>query len=270
MSAQSRIAAVTVLTAATGAVLWPVAGAFAADKDHGPAAHTVTQQVLLPDGSRARLHSGSAGTSVDVISRGARRTLDATRPAADLNRLHLRILGGDGTHPTLRAALDGSRLTHYYDFASGSLRYTPDGSDLDRLAATGDTLKDYRRDAKKAAAPATRATPGGDAARADLRTGHHTDAGGDHADSRTDSSPGSDPDHRETGGTVSGKDDGARHETRLATSSNPVKRVVQAGAAINGRHDIAAPALAGAVLLTLGGGAYAVRFAVRRSGRADA
>ncbi|MEU2514079.1 hypothetical protein [Streptomyces syringium] len=259
MSAQSRIAAVTVLTAATGAVLWPVAGAVAADKDHHrPAARTVTQQVLLPDGSRARLHSGSAGASVDVLSRGTRQTLDATRPAADAGRLHLRILGGDGTHPTLRAALDGSRLTHYYDFASGSLRYTPDGSDLDRLAATGDTLKDHRSGAQAATAPAT---PVGGAARADLRTGQHTDAGGDHADSRTDS--------RETGGKDD-KNDGARHETRLATSSNPVKRVVQAGAAINGRHDVAAPALAGAVLLTLGGGAYAVRFAVRRSGRADA
>lgn len=266
MSAQSRIVAVTVLTAATGAVLWPVAGAFAADKDHRPAARTVTQQVLLPDGSRARLHSGSAGASVDVISRGTRRTLDATRPAVDAGRLHLRILGGNGTHPTLRAALDGSRLTHYYDFASGSLRYTPDGSDLDRLAASGDTLKDYRPGARTAAAPATRATPVGDAARAGLRTGHHTDAGGDHADSRTDSRA----DARESGGTVSGKDDGTKQETRLATSSNPVKRVVQAGAAINGRHDIGAPALAGAVLLTLGGGAYAVRFAVRRSGRADA
>ncbi|MGI5527596.1 hypothetical protein ACQEVX_09285 [Streptomyces syringium] len=266
MSAQSRIVAVAVLTAATGAVLWPVAGAFAADKDHRPAARTVTQQVLLPDGSRARLHSGSAGASVDVISRGTRRTLDATRPAADAGRLHLRILGGDGTHPTLRAALDGSRLTHYYDFASGSLRYTPDGSDLDRLAATGDTLKDYRRGARTAAAPATHAAPAGDAARADLRTERHTDAGGDHADSRTDSRT----DARESGAAVSGKDDGTRHETRLATSSNPVKRVVQAGAAINGRHDIGAPALAGAVLLTLGGGAYAVRFAVRRSGRADA
>ncbi|MGX8905572.1 hypothetical protein ACR820_10160 [Streptomyces netropsis] len=269
MSAQSRIVAVAVLTAATGAVLWPVAGAFAADKDHRPAARTVTQQVLLPDGSRARLHSGSAGASVDVISRGTRRTLDATRPAADAGRLHLRILGGDGTHPTLRAELDGSRLTHYYDFASGSLRYTPDGSDLDRTAA-GDTLKDYRRGARTAAAPATRATPVGDAARADLRTGHHTDAGGDHADSRTNSSPDNRTAARESGGTVSGKDDGTKHDTRLATSSNPVKRVVQAGAAINGRHDIGAPALAGAVLLTLGGGAYAVRFAVRRSGRADA
>ncbi|MEW2577613.1 hypothetical protein [Streptomyces syringium] len=266
MSAQSRIVAVAVLTAATGAVLWPVAGAFAADKDHRPAARTVTQQVLLPDGSRARLHSGSAGASVDVISRGTRQTLDATRPAADAGRLHLRILGGDGTHPTLRAALDGSRLTHYYDFASGSLRYTPNGSDLDRPAATGDTLKDYRRGARTAAAPATHAAPAGDAARADLRTERHTDAGRDHADSRPDSRT----DARENGAAVSGKDDGAQHETRLATSSNPVKRVVQAGAAINGRHDIGAPALAGAVLLTLGGGAYAVRFAVRRSGRADA
>ncbi|GGR01163.1 hypothetical protein WEB32_09120 [Streptomyces netropsis] len=265
MSAKSRIVAVTVLTAAAGAVLWPAADALAADKDTRPA-RTVTQQVLLPDGSRARLHSGSAGTSVDVTSRGTQRTLDATRPAADVNRLHLRILGGDGTHPTLRASLDGSRLTHYYDFASGSLRYTPDGSDLDRLAATGDTLKDYRHGARTAAAPATRATPAGDAARADLRTGDHTDAGGDHADVRRDD--------RETGGKVTGKATGkadrAEHGTRLATSSNPVKRVVQAGAAINGRHDIGTPALAGAVLLTLGGGAYAVRFAVRRSGRADA
>ncbi|GAA3068273.1 hypothetical protein GCM10020000_60820 [Streptomyces olivoverticillatus] len=127
VSVQSRLAAVALLTAAAAAVVYPAASAFAADKDTRPGhpAGTV-QQVQLPDGSRARLSSGSGGTTVTVSRHGKQqRTLDAAHPTADLDRLHLRIIDGNGTRPTLRVQLDGSGLTNYYDFASGSLRHTP-------------------------------------------------------------------------------------------------------------------------------------------------
>ncbi|MBB4892936.1 hypothetical protein FHS39_001947 [Streptomyces olivoverticillatus] len=138
MSVQSRLAAVALLTAAAAAVVYPAASAFAADKDTRPGhpAGTV-QQVQLPDGSRARLSSGSGGTTVTVSRHGKQqRTLDAAHPTADLDRLHLRIIDGNGTRPTLRVQLDGSGLTNYYDFASGSLRHTPDGDG---------TAKDHRK-----------------------------------------------------------------------------------------------------------------------------
>lgn len=160
MSVKSRIAAATVLTAAVAAVAYPTASAFAADqRDHDTRpGHTTVQHVRLPDGSRASLTSGDGRTSVTVTSHGKQqRTFDTGRPSADLDRLHLRILGGDSPRPTLRAQLDGSSLTHYYDFASGTLRHTPEASGTTpaattaahRTAAAGqaDTKTDARRTA---------------------------------------------------------------------------------------------------------------------------
>ncbi|MGW1195303.1 hypothetical protein ACWD4B_05515 [Streptomyces sp. NPDC002536] len=133
MSVKSRIAAAAVLGAAAAALAGPAATASAADKDTRHGHPATVHQVQLPDGSRARLRTGGDGTSVTVTSDGRpARTLDTTRPSADLERLHLRILGGDTARPTLRAQLDGAREANYYDFASGSLRHTPD-----RPAGTG-------------------------------------------------------------------------------------------------------------------------------------
>ncbi|MEV4438164.1 hypothetical protein AB0K09_03960 [Streptomyces sp. NPDC049577] len=251
MSVKSRIAAVAVLTAAAGAVVYPTADAIAATaaapaaaaptvtsvlpandaddgdgrggapgaegardprggKDTRPGPRTVTvQQVLLPDGSRARLHSGSGGTRVTVTSHGTHRhTLDTARPTADVERLHLRIIGGDTGRPTLRAQLDGSRLANYYDFASGSLRHTLDG---------------------------TPRLPGGRSAGAAVQEHAAATASGGHR----------------------------RHAHHAA--GNPVQRVVEAGQVIKGRHDLTRPAVAGgAALLALGGGAYGLRRLARR------
>ncbi|GAA0458716.1 hypothetical protein ACFQ2B_24255 [Streptomyces stramineus] len=128
MSAKTRIAAATVLTAAVGAVLWPTAAAVAADtkdtarQDNRP---TAVQQIRLPDGSRARLTSGTDAPTVTVTTRGTgEHTLDSAHPAADLNRLHLRILGAGTDRPTLRATLDGTGPAHYYDFTSGTAHRT--------------------------------------------------------------------------------------------------------------------------------------------------
>ncbi|GHG71555.1 hypothetical protein [Streptomyces griseocarneus] len=235
MSVKSRIAATAVLTAAVAAVVYPTAGAFAVDKpDHDARPKTTTvRQVLLPDGSRARLTSGDGGTSVTVTTHGTRqRTIDATRPSADLERLHLRIIDGDGSRPTLRAQLDGSRLTHYYDFASGTLRHTPEAAatTTGRQVVTGTASNPATADAAPATVPV--ASP---------RTGQHT-------------AP-------------------AAHRPPHDTSGNPVKRVVEAGQVIKASHDVGdavTPALAGGVaLLAVGGGAYGVRVALRRNGRAE-
>ncbi|WP_424887937.1 hypothetical protein [Streptomyces sp. XH2] len=233
MSAKHRIAAATVLAAAVGAVVWPTAGALAADarstggRDTGSGRPVVVRQVQLPDGSRARLASGERGTTVTVTKHGKQRhTIDASRPAADIDRLHLRILGGDTAKPTLRASLDGAQLTNYYDFASGALRHTPDGAEPTAVRPKGDKH----------------------AGRAATGSGHVV--------------------------TVRSSDEQASPRPRAlrAASSNPVKRVVEAGEVIKGRHDIGAPALAGGVgLLALGGGAYGVRrLAARRAGRTGA
>ncbi|MEV5378768.1 MULTISPECIES: hypothetical protein [Streptomyces] len=234
MSAKHRIAAVTVLAAAVGAVAWPTAGALAADarsaggRDTSSGRPVVVRQVQLPDGSRAQLASGERGTTVTVTKHGKqRRTIDASRPAADIDRLHLRLLGGDTAKPTLRASLDGAQLTNYYDFASGALRHTPDGAEAGAARHKG---------AKHVSGAAT-------------GSGHVvTVRGGD----EPQASP--------------------RPRALRAASSNPVKRVVEAGEVIKGRHDIGAPALAGGVaLLALGGGAYGVRrLAARRAGRTGA
>ncbi|MFF7727995.1 hypothetical protein [Streptomyces sp. NPDC008001] len=241
MSAKHRIAAATVLAAAVGAVAWPTASAFAADlrssggKDNGPGRPVVVHQVQLPDGSRAQLSSGERGTTVTVSKHGKqRRTIDASRPTADLDRLHLRILGGDTAKPTLRASLDGAQLTNYYDFASGTLRHTPDGAER-----AGTVVK-------------------GSGAGHDKGAKHTTGAG-----------------HVLTvrkGADAGGKQEaGSGGRSFHAASSNPVKRVVEAGEVIKGRHDIGTPALAGGVaLLALGGGAYGVRrLAARRATRTD-
>ncbi|MFH8785610.1 hypothetical protein [Streptomyces roseoverticillatus] len=235
MSAKHRIAAATVLAAAVGAVAWPTAGALAADgrstggRDTGSGRPVVVRQVRLPDGSRAQLASGERGTTVTVTKHGKQRhTIDTSRPAADIDRLHLRILGGDTAKPTLRASLDGAQLTNYYDFASGVLRHTPDGAEPTAVRHKG---------TKHA---------GGAAA---TGSGHVVTV-------RNSGEPQSSP----------------RPRALRAASSNPVKRVVEAGEVIKGRHDIGAPALAGGVgLLALGGGAYGVRrLAARRAGRTGA
>ncbi|CAM5571243.1 hypothetical protein SABIM44S_04451 [Streptomyces abikoensis] len=234
VSAKHRIAAATVLAAAVGAVAWPTASAFAADarsagaggSDSGSGRTAVVRQVRLPDGSRAQLASGERGTTVTVTKHGKqRRVIDASRPAADIDRLHLRILGGDTRKPTLRASLDGAQLTNYYDFASGALRHTPDGAEPTAVRHKG-------------------TKPAG------------TTGSGHVVTVRNSGEPQASP----------------RPRTLHAASSNPVKRVVEAGEVIKGRHDIGAPALAGgACLLALGGGAYGVRrLAARRSGRTDA
>ncbi|MEV4505316.1 hypothetical protein [Streptomyces klenkii] len=237
MSAKHRIAAATVLAAAVGAVAWPTAGALAADarssggRDTGSGRPVVVRQVQLPDGSRAQLASGERGTSVTVTKHGKQQhTIDASRPAADIDRLHLRILGGDTAKPTLRASLDGARLTNYYDFASGTLRHTPDGAEPTAVHHKG--AKDLKG-AKQA--------PG-------------TTTGSGHVVTVRNSGEPQAP---------------SRPRTLHAASSNPVKRVVEAGEVIKGRHDIGAPALAGGVgLLALGGGAYGVRrLAARRAVR---
>lgn len=271
VSVKSRLAAATVLAAAVAAVAYPAATAVAADRDTGvivvgkpadaaPAVApvpadgaagtpgradhdtrpgrpgTTVRQVLLPDGSRARLTSGNGPASVTVTHGGARHTIDASRPSAELDRLHLRILGADSTHPTLRAQLDGSRLPNYYDFASGSLRHTLDGTDLDRLAATGDTIKDYRK------APAA---------------GHTTHA----------AHPG---DARAKASQDVQVKDRAHAKPPHDTSGNPVKRVVEAGQVIKASHDageVGTPVIVGGIALLAAGGAYGVRVALRRNGR---
>ncbi|MEU5428667.1 hypothetical protein AB0H73_24190 [Streptomyces olivoreticuli] len=247
MSAKHRLAAVTVLTAAVGAVVWPTAGAFAAgasgaaDKDGHPGRPTTTvRQIQLPDGSHARLTSGEGGTKATVTTQGKQqRTIDTTRPAADIDRLHLRIIGGDTARPTLRAALDGTEQPSYYDFTSGSLRHTPETT-VTAGDATKDATKDHQRGTKAAQGHGTRPAHEG-------RTPHGTS----HARNPT---PPAATEH---------------HGKVRAASSNPVKRVVEAGEAIKGRHDIGTPAIAGAALLAAGGGAYGVRIALRRSGRTE-
>ncbi|MEU4211530.1 hypothetical protein AB0F13_16270 [Streptomyces sp. NPDC026206] len=238
MSVKSRIAAATVLTAAVAAVAYPTASAFAADQQdrdtHSGRGGSTVQQVRLPDGSRASLTSGSGGTSVTVTSHGKQqRTFDTRRPTADLDRLHLRILGGDSSRPTLRARLDGSSLTNYYDFASGSLRHTPE---------TGGTA------APKAATTAHRAGT--------ATSGAH----GDKATVAAGPTPGTGKHRAATAGKP------PHH-----SSGNPVKRVVEAGQVIKASHDVGdvgTPVVAGAVaLLAVGGGAYGVRVALRRHGR---
>ncbi|MGA5129181.1 hypothetical protein ACPCTO_05170 [Streptomyces olivoreticuli] len=242
MSAKHRLAAVTVLTAAVGAVVWPTAGAFAAgaagaaDKDGHPGRPSTTvRQIQLPDGSHARLTSGEGGTKATVTTQGKQqRTIDTTRPAADIDRLHLRIIGGDTARPTLRAAVDGTEQPSYYDFTSGSLRHTPDAT------TAGDATKDHQRGTKAAQGHGARPAHEG-------RSPHSTPHG-----------------HHPTPPTAT-----ERHGKVRAASSNPVKRVVEAGEAIKGRHDIGTPAIAGAALLAAGGGAYGVRIALRRSGRTE-
>ncbi|MFI9200875.1 hypothetical protein [Streptomyces sp. NPDC053048] len=234
MSLTSRIAATAVLTAAAAAVVYPTAGAFAADqRDHGGrpgrAETTTVRQILLPDGSRARLSSGSSGTSATVTTHGKpQRTIDTARPAADLDRLHLRILDGDTTRPTLRAQLDGTQLTHYYDFATGTLRHTPEAG-APEATANGRQATTAATGATGAAGVAS-VTPPRDTKRAANRPPHDT-------------------------------------------SGNPVKRVVEAGQVIKASHDVGdvrTPALAGGVaLLAIGGGAYGVRVALRRNGRTE-
>ncbi|MEU5420437.1 hypothetical protein ACFY1P_12220 [Streptomyces sp. NPDC001407] len=233
MSAKHRIAAATVLTAAVAAVVWPTADAFAAgaaDKDGHPGRPTTVRQIQLPDGSHARLTSGDGGTKATVTTHGKQqRTIDTTSPAADIDRLHLRIIGGDTARPTLRAAVDGTEEPSYYDFTSGTL--------------VKDQPKDQQRDhqqrgTKAAQGHATRPAHDG-------RTQH----GNPHTRPATPTAA-------------------AEHHGKVrAASSNPVKRVVEAGEAIKGRHDIGTPAIAGAALLAAGGGAYGVRIALRRSGR---
>ncbi|GGX95315.1 hypothetical protein [Streptomyces hiroshimensis] len=246
MSAKTRIAAATVLAAAVGAVAWPTASAFAAelrtggdtDGGTGRTGRPVTvQQVQLPDGSRARLTSGERGTTVTVTKHGKQRhTFDAARPTADIDRLHLRILGGDTQKPTLRASLDGAQLTNYYDFASGTLRHTPDGAEGATVRSSG--------------------------AGHDKGAKHTKHAAGTHGVLTVQGGPAAAGEQRAT----------PPARTLHAASSNPVKRVVEAGEVIKGRHDIAAPALAGgAGLLALGGGAYGVRrLAARRAARTGA
>ncbi|MGW1071747.1 hypothetical protein [Streptomyces sp. NPDC002537] len=238
MSAKHRIATVTLLTAAVGAVVWPTASAFAAGtggtgdaagRDGHPGRPATVRQVQLPDGSHARLTSGDGGTRATVTHGKQQRTIDTTRPTADLDRLHLRIIGGDTARPTLRADLDGTEQPAYYDFSSGALRHTPD-------APAGDTPKDHQRGTKAAQGHGTKPAHDGRSPHGATRTR-----------------------------TATGTDDG-RHKVR-AVSSNPVKRVVEASEAIKGRHDIGTPALAGAALLLAGGGAYGVRVALRRSAR---
>ncbi|QLE71625.1 hypothetical protein FGW37_08435 [Streptomyces rectiverticillatus] len=240
MSAKTRIAAATVLAAAVGAVAWPTASAFAADlrttgdTDGGsgrPGRPVIVQQVQLPDGSRARLTSGERGTTVTVTKHGKlRHTFDAARPTAHLDRLHLRILGGDTQKPTLRASLDGTGLTNYYDFASGTLRHTPDGAESTTVTSSG--------------------------------AGH--DKGAKHARGVVTVRNGSAEGHEQQATPPA--------RTLHAASSNPVKRVVEAGEVIKVRHDIGTPALAGgAGLLALGGGAYGMRrLAARRAARTRA
>ncbi|MCD9142216.1 hypothetical protein [Streptomyces albireticuli] len=234
MSAKHRIVAATVLTAAAGAVIWPTAGAVAADAAHrdgrpgGPATATV-REVRLPDGSQARLTSRDGRTSATVTTRDSgRHILDGAHPAADLDHLHLRLLGGDTSRPTLRATLDGSARTQDYAFPAGS----GDSADTSVPAGTsGTTLQAAHRTDGTAAAPAA---------------------------------PADDIDHRDQQGE-------RRRDTTRIASSNPVKRAVEAGEAIKGRHDIGTPALAGATALALAGaGAYGVRVALRRRGPADA
>ncbi|MFI1795896.1 hypothetical protein ACH427_00865 [Streptomyces sp. NPDC020379] len=232
MSAKHRIAAATVLAAAVAAVVWPTAGAFAAgaaDKDGHSGHPTTIRQIQLPDGSHARLTSGEGGTKATVTTHGKQqRTIDTTRPAADIDRLHLRIIGGDTARPTLRAAVDGTEEPSYYDFTSGSLV-------KDQVT---DQTKDHQRGTKAAPGHATR--PGHDG-----RAQH----GNPHTRTATPTAA-------------------AEHHGKVrAASSNPVRRVVEAGEAIKGRHDIGTPAIAGAALLAAGGGAYGVRIALRRSGR---
>ncbi|QSY48006.1 hypothetical protein [Streptomyces griseocarneus] len=236
MSVKSRLAATAVLTAAVAAVVYPTAGAFAVDKpDHDARPKTTTvRQVLLPDGSHASLTTGSGGTSVTVTTHGTRRrTIDAARPSADLDRLHLRIIDGGGTRPTLRAQLDGSRLTHYYDFASRTLRHTPEAA----ATTTG-----HQAVTGAASGPATGAVV----------------------------APATPPAVSPQGTPQTAP---AAHRPPHDTSGNPVKRVVEAGQVIKASHDVGdavTPALAGGVaLLAVGGGAYGVRVALRRNGRTE-
>ncbi|GHF66275.1 hypothetical protein GCM10010218_54760 [Streptomyces mashuensis] len=236
MSVKSRIATAAVLTAAVAAVAYPTAGAFAAgrpDTDTRPHhSGTTTQQVMLPDGSRARLTTGSEGTSVVVLTRGKlQRIINTHRPAADLDRLHLRIIGGDTSRPTLRAQLDGARLTHYYDFASGSLRHTLDGSDHGRATTPGTTLSTYR-------ATTSEAHPAG-----------HT---GDRPATATTQTH-KRPPHDSSGNPVK----------RVVEAGQVIKASHDAG-------DVRTPVLyGGAALLAAGAGAYGVRLAVRRTGRGE-
>ncbi|MCC3769996.1 hypothetical protein [Streptomyces sp. UNOC14_S4] len=236
MSAKHRIAAVALLTAATGAVIWPTASAFAAGgagtdthpgrPDRGTGT-SVVRQIQLPDGSHARLSSGEGGTRATVTTHGKQqRTIDTTRPSADIDRLHLRIIDGDTARPTLRASLDGTDKPSYYDFTSGALRHTPEAP------------KDHQRGTKAAQGHGAKAAHDG-------RSPHARPA------SQAAGSPAAEANHRKV----------------HAVSSNPVKRVVEAGQAIKGHHDLGTPALAGAALLLAGGGAYGVRVALRRAGR---
>ncbi|MBT2385064.1 hypothetical protein [Streptomyces sp. ISL-11] len=263
MSAKHRLATVTVVTAAAGAVIWPTADALAAgtaqrDTRPGRPAATV-QQVSLPDGSHARLTSGDGRTSVTVTRHGAKgHTIDGSRPAADLDRLHLRIIGADTARPTLRATVDGTKSPTYYDFASGAARHTPDGA----TGAASHPPKEHRPTVKAAHRAA-----GQDRTTAQDRTTGQDRSTGQNRTSAQNRTPGQErtpgQDRAASGGTAE-----RPHKVRL-TSSNPVKRVVQAGEAIKGRHDVRTPALAGAVLLAAGGGAYGIRFALRRPGRED-
>ncbi|MEU7133791.1 hypothetical protein [Streptomyces sp. NPDC046261] len=231
MSVKSRIAAATVLTAAVAAVAYPTATAFAADKqDHDTRPrHTTVQQVRLPDGSRASLTSGDGRTSVTVTSHGKQlRTFDTARPTADLDRLHLRILGGDSSRPTLRAQLDGSRLTHYYDFASGTLRHTPEAAGTAGTAGTA-----------TAAAHRTGALADGATAQAGTKAG-----------ARPTTGPGKPP-HHSSGNPVK----------RVVEAGQVIKASHDVG-------DVGTPVVAGGVaLLAVGAGAYGVRVALRRGGR---
>ncbi|MEV4435341.1 hypothetical protein [Streptomyces sp. NPDC049585] len=243
-SAAPRVAAAAVLTAAVAAVVYPTATAFAAqqtDRDTRPGGPgtTTVQQVLLPDGSRARLTSGSGGTSVTVTRGTQHRTLDTGRPATDLDRLHLRILGGNTTRPTLSARLDGSRLPTYYDFASGATRHTLDAGEAARPAATASGTRTRTKDHRTLAA----GTTGGATT---VTVTPHTPAAGS---------------HRSTG--HHGK---PPHDS----SGNPVKRVVEAGQVIKASHDageVGTPVVVGGIALLAAGGAYGVRVALRRGGR---
>ncbi|GHC55894.1 hypothetical protein [Streptomyces cinnamoneus] len=231
MSVKSRIAAATVLTAAVAAVAYPTATAFAADgRDPGVRPGTTVQHVRLPDGSRASLTSGDGGARVTVTSHGKeQRTFDAGRPTADLDRLHLRILGGDGDRPTLRARLDGSSLTNYYDFTSGSLRHTPEATGRPAAAAAPSAATAVSR---------THDTPGRAAAGKDA--GHATRA-----------ATAGRPPHDSSGNPV----------RRVVEAGHIIKASHDAG-------DVGTPAVAaGVALVAVVGGAYGVRVALRRYGR---
>ncbi|WP_171169383.1 hypothetical protein [Streptomyces sp. I05A-00742] len=55
-----------------------------------------------------------------------------------------------------------------------------------------------------------------------------------------------------------------RQAKRHVAASNPVRRMVQAGQTVKGRHDVGTPLVAGGALLAVGGGAYGVRLLSRR------